>query len=407
VTLPRLPPMISAVAVTTVAQLPNFLTGTLAVQIRSELGIDERELGIAVAAFFLASAVGSPLLGRLADRVGSPRMMRLGAVLSAAVLGGVAAGVHSWVALIAALAFGGAANGGAQPAANLHLTRGVRAERQGFAFGVKQAAIPAAILLAGLAVPAVALTVGWRWAFAGAAVLAVLVATALPAGSRQRAAPARRAPAAAKAAIARRPLLVIACGAGLGSAVANTLGTFFVLSAVAGGTGNGAAGLLAVLGGVASMAMRLGAGRYADRRGRRHLLVVAALLGAGTGGFLLLAAGGTWALVPGAVLAYGLGWGWAGLLNFAIAKRHPAGAGRATGIVQAGTATGGMLGPLSFGFLVSATSYGTGWLADAVALALGALILLAGRRMLLAGYAGPVRDLPHGTDQPVTTRGAA
>jgi dipeptide/tripeptide permease len=69
-----------------------------------------------------------------------------------------------------------------------------------------------------------------------------------------------------------------------------------------------------------------------------------------------------------------------------------------------------MLGPLSFGFLVSATSYGTGWLADAVALALGALILLAGRRMLLAGHArptGPVRDLPHGTDQPVTTRETA
>jgi hypothetical protein len=31
VSLPRLPPMLAAVAVTTVAQLPNFLTGTLAV----------------------------------------------------------------------------------------------------------------------------------------------------------------------------------------------------------------------------------------------------------------------------------------------------------------------------------------------------------------------------------------
>jgi MFS family permease len=398
--------MLSAVAVTTGAQLPNFLVGALAVQIRSELAIDERQLGIAVAAFFLASALASPLFGRLADKVGSPRMMRLGALVSAAVLGGIAVGAHSWGALIGTLGAAGAANGGAQPAANLHLTRSVRAERQGLAFGVKQAAIPAAILLAGLAVPAVALTVGWRWAFAGAALLAVLVAALLPAGARREAVPVRHAPASDPPAIARRPLLVLACGAGLGSAVANTLGTFFVLSAVTSGTGNGAAGLLAVLGGVSSMAMRLGAGRYADRRGRRHLLVVAGLLGAGTAGFLLLATGQTWALAPGAVLAYGLGWGWAGLLNFAVAKSHPQGAGQATGMVQAGTAAGGMLGPLSFGFLVSVTGYGTGWLADAAAMAVGALILLAGRRALLAARDAPVRDLPRGTDERVTTRGS-
>jgi MFS family permease len=401
--------MLSAVAVTTVAQLPNFLTGALAVQIRSELHIGERRLGIAVAAFFLASAVASPLLGRIADKVGSPRMMRVGALASAAVLVGVAAGVDSWAALIGALAVGGAANGGGQPAANLHLTRSVRAARQGLAFGVKQAAIPAAILLAGLAVPAVALTVGWRWAFAGAGALAVLVAALLPAG-RARAPQAhpdrstrttRRAPAGRG--IARRPLLIIACGAGLGSAAANTLGTFFVLAAVAAGTSNGVAGLLAVLGGVSSMAMRLSAGRFADRRPTGHLLAVACLLGAGTAGFVLLATGWTWALVAGAVLAYGLGWGWAGLLNFAIAKSYPAAAGQATGTVQAGTAAGGMLGPLIFGFVVSFASYPTGWLADAVTLLVGALIVLLGRRMLLAARPASVGDLPRGKAEQIET----
>lgn len=383
---PRLSPTLAAVAITTVAQLPNFLTGALAVQIQSELGIGERQLGIAVAAFFLASAVCSPLLGRLADKAGSPRVMRLGAILSAVVLGGIALGMHAWPVLIVALAFGGIANGGGQPAANLFLMRTVRSDRQGFSFGVKQAAIPAAILLAGVAVPAVALTVGWRWAFAGGGLLALLIAALLPMDSHRQAPPVRRGVRSGaqnpKPVLSRRPLLVISVGAGLGSGAANTLGTFFVLSAVTHGAGNGLAGLLTVLGGVSSMAMRLIMGRIADRPGTRHLLVVAALIGAGTLGFLLLATGQIWALAPAAVIAYGLGWGWAGVLNFAIAKSYPGNAGQATGVVQAGTAMGGMLGPLLFGFLVSAAGYATSWLIDAIALAIGALIVLVGRRLL-------------------------
>lgn len=395
--LVRLPPMLAAVSLTTVAQLPNFLTGALAVQIRGQLGIAERQLGLAVAAFFLTSAVASPLLGRLADTVGSPRMLRLTALGSAVVLEGIAAGVDSWAALLVALALAGAANGGGQPAANLLLLRTIRGSRQGLAFGVKQAAIPAAVVLAGMAVPSVALTVGWRWAFAGGGLLAALIALMLPTGSRPNPAPPRQGPVAnrSRPGLARGPLVLIAGGAGLGSAAANALGTYFVLSAVADGVGNGTAGLLAVLGGLASMAARVAVGYVADRRGSRHLLVVAVMLAAGTLGFLLLATGHTWALAPGAVLAYGVGWGWAGLLNFAIATSHPHNAGAATGLVQAGTATGGMLGPLTFGVLVSLTSYTTSWLAAASVLATGALIVLLGRWRLRTARTTPGADVPH------------
>src|SRR5205823_1137887 len=63
---------------------------------------------------------------------------------------------------------------------NLTLARSVPAHRLGLSFGVKQAAIPLATLLAGAAVPAVALTVGWRWAYVIAAGLAVLALVGAP-----------------------------------------------------------------------------------------------------------------------------------------------------------------------------------------------------------------------------------
>ena len=55
------------------------------------------------------------------------------------------------------------------------------AHRQGLSFGVKQAAIPVSTLLAGAAVPTVALTVGWRWAFVAAAVAALTALALVPA----------------------------------------------------------------------------------------------------------------------------------------------------------------------------------------------------------------------------------
>ena len=52
--------------------------------------------------------------------------------------------------------------------------------RQGIAFGLKHGSIPIASLVAGLSVPALALTIGWRWAYAIAAVLALMVAVTVP-----------------------------------------------------------------------------------------------------------------------------------------------------------------------------------------------------------------------------------
>ena len=85
-----------------------------------------------------------------------------------------------------------------QLASNTSLSRQVPAGRQGLSFGVKQAAIPVSTLLAGAAVPVVALTVGWRWAFVLAACWLAAIGSCRPVNAdgerRRRAARGRRRP---------------------------------------------------------------------------------------------------------------------------------------------------------------------------------------------------------------------
>ena len=161
--------------------LPTFLVGALAVQIRGDLDFAESGLGLLSAVFFLVASVSSVGLGRVSERVGAVLALRVGAFSTAAILLAVAVLGRSYVVLLGLLTVAGVANALIQPAANLYLARAIPTSRLGFAFGVKQSAIPAGILLGGLAVPAIGLTVGWRWAFVAAAVFAVAAALALPA----------------------------------------------------------------------------------------------------------------------------------------------------------------------------------------------------------------------------------
>src|SRR3712207_5672483 len=208
-------PVLLAVAVATAGVLPAFLTGGLAVQMREEFGFGVAALGLAVAAFFVCSSLVSAVMGRLVERIGSRQGMRLSAIGSAASLFGVALVAASWAGLVACLVLGGLANAVSHPATHLSLAREVPAGRQGLSFGIKQSAIPAATLLAGLAVPAIALTFGWRWAFAGGAALALAVAFLVPGGAPKRVV---RRPEKAREKDARTaPLFLLALGTGLGS----------------------------------------------------------------------------------------------------------------------------------------------------------------------------------------------
>ncbi len=367
--------------------LAVFLVGSLAVQIRGSLRFGPAELGVAISVYYVGAAIGSVPLGRLAEIVGGARVMRGAAACGSAVLLLMAALLRSLPVLAVLLLAAGLVSAATQPATNLFLTRRAPAGRQGLAFGLKQAAVPSAALLGGLAVPALALTVGWRWAFAVAAVLAAGAAVTVP-RSRTSLAERRRAPRPTPRPGSLAPLVVLATGFGLGVFTATGLSAFIVSSAVDAGMRAGDAGLLAALGGAVAVVARVASGARADRRGRAHLPVVATMLAAGAAGYVALAVGAAQhdqaLLVAGVVVAYGSGWGWNGLFNYAIVRSHPEAPARATSVTQVGGRLAGAAGPLAFGLLATHVSYAAAWGVDAGMALAAAAVVLVGRRLLVA-----------------------
>lgn len=376
---------VSAVSVALVGTLPVFMTGALAVQIGRDVALGATRLGIASGAFFGAAAVASALMGRLAERIGPGRAMRSAAMASAVLHATVALSPgYAW--LLLSLLIAGPANSLAQVGANLLLAKGIHPTRQGWALAVKQAGMPGATLLGGLAVPAIAVTVGWRWAFAAGALGAAAAAIAVPVGAVP---PGGRRPAGRRADVPIGPLVVLAAAVGFAAAANGTLATFVVSAGVEAGLGESAAGLVLTIGSAAGITMRLVVGARADRRGGRHLPVVSVLLAGGALGYFLLAPG----LVPthllGALVAFGSGWAWPGLFNLAVVRLNPTAPAAATGITQTGVYVGALAGPILFGVVVDSAGYGPAWLLAGVASALAAAGVVYGRSRVVASRGTP------------------
>ncbi|GIE98236.1 MFS transporter [Paractinoplanes rishiriensis] len=366
-----------ALTTTVAVTLPVFLVGGLAVQISDELQFSPAGLGLAVSAYFGVSALTSLPSGALVERFGAARISRIGIALSAAALLAVAVAANALWSLIAILALGAGANAMGQLASNTSLSRHVPAGRQGLSFGVKQAAIPVASLLSGAAVPAVALTVGWRWAFVLAAGLAAVAVLLVPADlERPRAAHGEEARQATGA------LVVIGVAATLAAGSANALGTFLVDAAVTRGIEPGPAGLALTLGSAVCCAARVIGGWQADKHPGRQVGVIAGLLAGGAVGLAVLALSGPVPLLVGVVVGFGLGWAWPGLMNFAVVRLHPQAPAAATSITQTGVYAGGCLGPLGLGALATATDYPTMWIVAAAAMLTASMLMILGSRLL-------------------------
>ncbi|WP_028924576.1 MFS transporter [Pseudonocardia acaciae] len=370
-----------AVATTTASVIPVFLVGGLAVQISHELGFSPAGLGVVVALYFAAGALCSIPAGWLVERYGDKLTSRAGVLLAAASMLSIAGLARSYLSLLVIMMVGAAGNSLGQLSSNLSLARQVPKHRQGLSFGVKQSAIPIATLLAGATIPTIALPVGWRWAFVVIACLALLALPLAPRGPRPPVRP--KGGSDPRTERATGALVVLALGATLAAGSASALGIFLVSSAVAQGIGAGTAGLVLTAGSLVGVGARLGGGWLADRRGRQHILVVAATLAIGAGGLALLALPGMWTLVIGTVVGFGLGWSWPGVLNFAVVRLNPLAPAAATSITQAGVYCGGCLGPLVFG-VVAARSYPLAWLVGAGAMVGAAVTMLIGRRLLMA-----------------------
>jgi predicted MFS family arabinose efflux permease len=372
----------AALGVNLAGVLPLFLTGAMAVQIGRDLGFGATGVGLLSGSYALTTMAGSAPLGGRVGAVGVRRSLRVAALVSAVALMGAALAPGTWW-LAAALVVAGLANAIGQPAGNATLAQHVSADRFGIAFAVKQSGIPVATLLGGLAVPAVALTIGWRWAFAMAALLAVTAALLpppdRPLDSRR---PEGRVPRAQQP-----PLWALASGLSLAVVAATSIGAFGASGAVAVGLTEATAGLLVAAGGLAGLTIRLAAGLLADRVAVGALAAVAGLIAVGALGWALMAA--AFALdraqpyVIGLLIANAFGWGWPGLLHLAVARQFPTATAAASGVTQTGVSAGLLAGPPVLGLVVGLAGWTQAW-----ALACGSAVAAAGIVLVLRGRLG-------------------
>lgn len=381
-----------ASSVTAMANLPIFLLGAMAPSIRSELHYSAAGTGLTVSAFFAASALSAPLMARIVQRAGPFMAIRIGTGGTGLALALIAAGARSWLALTLLLVAAGAANAVGQTASNLTLAELASPGHDGLSFGLKQGAVPLSTMLAGLAVPVVGSTIGWRWGFAiGAALtvpIALLAPRALLRNSRTGARPASRKDRVSGP-VDWLVVSLVAGGAFLASGVSLGLTVYVVEFAIHRGWSTDQAGTLLAVASMFTVAVRVLVGWWMDlreNRGRRPvpLLVASLLIAAGAGGCLLLAAGGEGRAVvaAGTLLGMGLGWGWAGLMHLTIVQLNRTAAATATGLILLGVFGGGVVLPSMTGLIVEHLSYSVALITSAGGLVLASFALFTAHRVV-------------------------
>ena len=343
------------------AHLP-IAFGIVASWLRDDLGISRAELGLLISSVLVLSAIASPQMGHLSDRLGGRNALALiFASSGAAFLTAGVAPSYWWMVVPVLVAT--MAQGFGNPATNKLIATHTPLGRRGVITGIKQSGVQAGAFLSGFILPIIAEQFGWRWALAGLSVvpLAGLLAT-YPVLPRDRATPPR---SSVRPRVMSRPVVVLAVYGGLMGAGAAY--TFLIplfaeealgLSARTGGFAAGLVGLIALI-------ARIGWARAADRR-RAEAGALAALA------FLALAAigvlwasqfVGSWLLWPGVVLTGVSGSSWNAVVMLAvIGYVGPERAGGASGIVMFGFLTGIGVAPALFGWLADITGgYSAMW----------------------------------------------
>jgi MFS family permease len=354
--------------------------GALAPELRADLGFSRTEIGLLTALVFVGASLASPRAGALTDTYGPVRM--LGASLGIFALAVAAAALSPGAAaFMAAMAVGGIAYGGLNPATNVVIA-GRLSSRLGFFMSLKQTGVPIGGFFAGVVLPPLALALSWRYAFG----LAALVAAAVSFSSLLlRGAAVLRAPGEGRAPDARRSRDLIVTGA-YGFIMAGGQWCFLTYVVLYLTEGRGwsleTAGLLLALATVSSVAGRLFWGWLSDRAGWRiHVLLLTSAIAAIMLALLALEVprAAVWpvAAITGVALI-----GWNGAFHAVVADRAgPGGLGRASGQVIALVFAGSVVLPPLFGLLSeSLDSWRALWALTAITVAAGGVLLFAGLR---------------------------
>lgn len=370
--------VVVSILVVTVATQPLFLLASGAPQIGRELGFGPSALGVYTAIFFLTASVVSSAAGRRVEVIGWPAALRASAVGGSIVLLLIATLAGGPVRLAMALLVGAAVYGLANPAANLALARMFPPGRQGVLFGIKHAGIPASILIAGLAVPALMLAHGWRWAYVVMAVVAVGVVALVPRTGAD--AITNSGIDHVTPGVGLSVLRMQAVAAGFAVTAASALGTFAASAAVDEGISEAGAGYLVFAGGLMSIVARVAVGVWTDRHRSDGYRPMSVLMAIGVATVLVLASSGGAVFGIALVLGYATAWGWPGLMTFSVVNKNTGRPAAASAVVQAGIFVGAGIAPLVFGFLAERVSFRAAWLVVAAGLAAAVGLIEAVRR---------------------------
>ena len=389
--------VLSTSAITTLGTLPVFLISSQSVFIRTDLGFDEMHFGIAVSVFFGSAAICAIVGGRLVDGMGRRRGTIAGGLTAAAGGFAVALLAHSWIVLVMLMVVLGIANAACQLTSNLTMARVVPSNRQGLGFGVKQAAIPFSIMIAGLAVPVISGTVGWRWTFVLTGIGGLFVTIAGFCMHEDNANSGRTARISHDLPPVRA-LIITMLAVSFASAAANSFGSFVASWAFITGLTPAGAGLLMAFGSGANIIVRILVGHSADLRHGRNLPLVAAQMAIGAASLAFLSIESPYSVVSAGLVAFALGWSWPGLLLFAVVRVGRDAPGFASGMVQAGAFIGGATGPVLFGLAAETLGYETAWRLAAMSFLVAAVLILIARRAFVSDLRArpPVQPIMYG-----------
>ncbi len=360
--------MVAAVA-------PVHLFGALAPELQDDLGFGDAAQGLAVALYFGVSASLSSWGGGLTDRIGPSPALR-GAAAMSAIGALILMTAPAYAIILVGFSIAAVGNAISQPGTNTFISGGVSTGRRGLALGMKQSAVPISTGLAGLALPVIAVSVGWRWAFLYAIAMAFAALALIPHVEP----PAPRS----KSRRLHRPspaLWLVTAGSVLGGLAVAPIGIFLVRSLEDAGFTPTSAGLIQAVGSAALVSTRIGWGALMDRTAIDRFRFVVILLAVGALAYPMLAFGDHRVMVVGALLAFGAGWSWPGVAHLAVVEQYPGAMGGASGVLQAGMFTGATIGPAVFGIVADVESFAAAWLICGVSSATGAvLVAMGGRR---------------------------
>lgn len=383
-------PLAITLAVQALTSMAMIAPTVMAPVAAAELGVSAQGIGWFVALEYLFAMLSGLACGALIVRFGPVRVCQICVCLAAA---GLAVGTGTLLPVVfAAAGLIGSGYGLVNPVSSHILASAAPPRMMSLIFSIKQTGVPLGGALAGALVPALVLSLGWRWAAVVVALLCLALALVIQ-PLRAADAAAQRATGSGRAADYFAPLGMVLSNPAMlelaivsmifGSAQLALIAYFVSYLNLELGYGLVAAGLIYSSAHVAGIIGRVTWGAVADRwlspRSMLGLLgVMMALSGMGVASFS--AAWPLPAVIALSALFGASAVGWNGVYLAEVARRAPPGrVGAITGGTQFFTFIGALAAPPLFGFVVGLVgTYGKTYFVFCL------LPALAGLRMLMS-----------------------